>query len=79
MTTDRVMIEEFLLHLPGLPADAARQVAAEVAARVGRGLEDAGPARDLGALEITVTARAGASRDELVDLVATAILRGLVR
>lgn len=79
MPADRVIIEELFLRLPGLSAPAARTISAEVAQRIGRGLEEAMPSRSLGALEITVTARPGASRDELVDLVTQAVINALVR
>jgi hypothetical protein len=77
--TDRVIIEELFLRLPGLTAEAARAVSREVAERIGHGLETALPARSLGALDIKVTARPGASRDELVELVAAAVLKALTR
>lgn len=79
MPADRVVIEELLLRLPGLSAPAARAVSAEVADRLGHGLEQALPARSLGALDVTVTVRAGAGRDEMVDAVAQAVLRALTR
>lgn len=79
MPADRVIIEELFLRLPGLTAPAARAVSREVAERIGHGLESALPARSLGALDVTVTARAGASRDELVELVASAVLKALIR
>ena len=77
--TDRVIIEELFLRLPGLTAEAARAVSREVAERIGHGLGTALPARSLGALDIKVTARPGASRDELVELVAAAVLKALTR
>jgi len=77
--TDRVIIEELFLRLPGLTAEAARAVSREVAERIGHGLAAALPARSLGALDIKVTARPGASRDELVELVAAAVLKALTR
>jgi hypothetical protein len=76
---DRVIIEELFLRLPGLSLDAAREVSREVAERVGRGLAEALPPRSLGALDLRLTVRAGASRDEMVDSVATAILGALAR
>lgn len=79
MATDRVIIEELFLRLPGLSVAAAREVSAEVAQRVGDGLAEALPARSLGVLDIKLTARPGASRDELVDLVATAVLEAVFR
>jgi hypothetical protein len=79
MGTDRVIIEQLFLRLPGLSAPAARAISAEVAERVGHGLAAALPARSLGALDLRLTARPGASRDELVDLVATAIIEALLR
>lgn len=79
MPADRVIIEELFLRLPGLSADEARAVAREVAERVGRGLAEALPSRALGALELKLTARAGDSRDEMVNGVASAILGALLR
>lgn len=79
MPADRVIIEEFFLRLPGLSADEARAVAREVADRVGHGLELALPPRALGALDLKLTVRPGATRDEMVDTVARAVLEGLSR
>ena len=79
MPADQVIIEELFLRLPGLSAPAARAVSAEVAQRVGHGLEQALPSRSLGALDIKLTARPGASRDELVDMIADAIIRALTQ
>ena len=79
MPSDRVIIEELFLRLPELTPNEARAVAAEVAGRVGNGLAAALPRRSLGALDLKLTVRPGASRDEMVDTVATAILRALVR
>lgn len=78
MPTDRVVIEEILLRLPGVSAQVARSVSAEVAQRLGQGLTEALPARSVGALEVRVTVRPGASRDEMVAAVAHAIIAGLV-
>ncbi len=79
MSPDRVIIEELFMRMPGLSPDAARAISREVAERVGRGLVRALPARSLGALDIKLTVRAGASRDEIIDNVATAILGALAR
>lgn len=79
MSADRVIIEELFLRLPGLSLDEARAISREVAVRVGHGLAEALPPRSLGALDLRLTVRAGASRDEMVDSVATAILGALVR
>jgi len=79
MPADRVIIEELVLRFPGLTAEEARAVSREVAERVGRGLADAMPKRSLGALEITLNVRRGASRDEMVDGVANAIIQSLLR
>jgi hypothetical protein len=79
MPADRVIIEELFLRLPGLSDQAARAISGEVALRIGHGLEDALPLHDLGALEIRLTARQGASRDELVDSVARAVITALTR
>jgi hypothetical protein len=79
MPADRVIIEELFLKLPGVSDQEARAISGEVARRIGRGLEDAVPLRDLGALEIRLTARQGASRDELVDSVARAVITALAR
>lgn len=76
---DRVIIEELFLRLPGLNADEARAVAREVADRVGHGLARALPPRTLGALDLKLTVRPGATRDEMVDGVAQAILEALAR
>ena len=79
MAVDRVIIEELFLRLPGLSRDAARAISREVAERVGAGLAEALPAHSLGALDLRLTVRAGASRDEMVESVANAILGALVR
>lgn len=79
MPNDRVIIEELFLRLPGLTGDEARAVARDVAERVGRGLADALPARALGALELKLTARSGATRDEMAHQAAQAILGALLR
>jgi len=79
VAVDRVIIEELFLRLPGLSRDAARAISREVAERVGAGLAEALPSRSLGALDLRLTVRAGASRDEMVESVADAILGALVR
>lgn len=79
MPADRVIIEELVLQLPGLTAEEARAVSREVAERVGRGLAEAMPMRSLGALEIKLNARPGATRDEMVGGVANAIVQSLLR
>jgi hypothetical protein len=79
MPADRIIIEELFLRLPGLNADEARAVARDVALRLGRGLALALPPRALGALDLKLTVRPGATRDEMVDSVAHAILEGLGR
>lgn len=79
MPGDRVIIEELFLRLPGLSRDAARAISREVAERVGAGLAEALPPRSLGALDLRLTVRAGASRDEMVESVANAILGALAR
>lgn len=79
MPADRVIIEELVLRLPGLSAQAARAISTAVAQRLGHGLEQAMPSESLGALDITVTVRAGASRDEMVDTVAQAVIQALTR
>ena len=79
MPGDRVIIEELFLRLPGLTRDEARAISRDVAARVGDGLAGALPPRSLGALDLRLALRAGASRDELVDRVACAILGALSR
>ena len=79
MPADRVVIEELFLRLPGLSREAARAISREVAERVGAGLAETLPPRSLGALDLRLTVRAGASRDEMVDSVARAILGALSR
>lgn len=79
MPSDRVIVEELFLRLPGLAAEEARAIGREVAERVGRGLGAAMPKRSLGALDIKLKVRPGASRDEMVDTVARTILASLVR
>jgi hypothetical protein len=76
---DRVIIEELFLRFPGLTRDEARAISREVAERVGNGLAEALPPRSLGALDLRITVRAGARRDEMVDSVACAILGALSR
>jgi hypothetical protein len=77
--SDRVVIEELFLRLPGLSREEARLVARDVAERVGHGLAEALPVTALGALELRLEVRAGASRDEMVETVARAILGALAR
>jgi hypothetical protein len=79
MPSDRVIIEELFMRLPELNAEEARAISREVAERVGRGLGTALSLRSLGALDIKLKVRPGASRQEMVDGVANAILRSLVR
>lgn len=79
MPADRVIIEELFLRLPGLSREAAREISREIAERVGAGLAEALPPRSLGALDLRLTVRPGARRDELVDTVARAILGALAR
>lgn len=79
MQPDRIVIEELFLRLPGLTPVEARAVAGEVAERVGNGLVAALPPRALGALDLRLTLQAGASREQMVELVARAILGALAR
>ena len=79
MPADRVIIEELFLRLPELNADEARALSREVADRVGRGLAVALPPRALGALDLKLTVRPGATRDEMVDGVAQVLLEALAR
>jgi len=79
MQPDRLVIEELFLRLPGLSAVEARAVAREVAERIGIGLVAALPARELGALDLRLTVPANASRDQMVETVAGAILGALAR
>lgn len=79
MPADRVIIEELFLQLPGLTADEARAVSRDVTDRLGRGLEIALPSRSLGALDVKLEVRAGASREEIVDSVVRGILGALAR
>ena len=78
-STDRVVVEQLLLRLPGVTAPVAREISREIAARIGAGLHEATPSASLGALEIRVSARPGATRDDLVSQVATAILTAVTR
>lgn len=79
MPADRVVIEELFIRLPGLTAEAARAISRDVADRVGRGLAEALPPRSLGALDLKLTVRPGASRDEIVEQVSRSILGALAR
>ena len=79
MPADRVVIEELFLRLPGLSEAAARAISMAVAQRLGQGLAQALPSESLGALDVTVTVRAGATRDEMADAVAQAVIRALIR
>jgi len=76
---ERVTIDELVLRVPGLSADDARRVAADVARRVGHGLAAALPAASLGALELRVEVPAGTPPELLAERLAHAILKGLVR
>ncbi|WP_433796250.1 hypothetical protein [Actinoplanes sp. CA-252034] len=78
MAHDRVIIEELFLRLPAISAEVAREVSLAVAARIGHGLSTALPARSLGAVDIVIEARPGASREELIESVATAVLRAVI-
>ncbi|MBZ4420169.1 hypothetical protein [Myxococcus sp. RHSTA-1-4] len=77
MADERVVIEELVLRVPGLGADEARLLAADVAERVGRGLASAPPSRSLGALELKVSVPRGMDRARLAEHLAGAILRGV--
>ena len=79
MPADRVIIEELFLRLPALSRDAARDLSRAVAERLGNGLAAALPPRSLGALDLKLTVREGASRDEMVETVVQAILEALAR
>jgi hypothetical protein len=79
MPADRVIIEELFLRLPGLSSDEARTLSRQVASKLGQGLAQALPARALGALELKLKLRPGASADEMADSVAQAILEALPR
>jgi hypothetical protein len=79
MPADRVVIEELFLRLPGLTADEARTLSRQIADKLGHGLAQALPARALGALELKVKVRPGASADEMAEGVAHAILGALAR
>jgi hypothetical protein len=77
--TDRIVVEELLIRLPGVSEQVAREVSREVALRIGAGLREAMPTASLGAVEVRVAARSGATRDELVVAVATAVLQAVLR
>jgi hypothetical protein len=79
MAADRVIIEELVLQLPGLSADAARAVSAEVGQRVGAGLAGALPERSVGALQLRLHVRPGADQQELAAAVSRAILEAVLR
>jgi hypothetical protein len=79
VAADRIIIEELLLQLPGLSADAARAVSAEVAQRVGAGLAAALPKRSVGALELRLHVRPGADQQELAAAMSGAILEAVLR
>ena len=79
MPSDRVIIEELFIRLPFISRDDAHGLSREIAERLGRGLAEAMPPRSLGALDVRIEVRAGASRDEVVDSVAKAILGALAR
>ena len=79
MPADRVVIEELFIKLPGLSVDAARDISREVAERLGHGLAAALPSRSLGALDVRLELRPGASRDEIIDRVTATILGALAR
>jgi hypothetical protein len=79
MTNDRVVIEELFLRLPGVSAEAARAISAEVAGRIGAGLAAAMPKRSLGALDLQLRLPPNATRSEIVETVARSILEALLR
>ena len=79
MPADRVIIEELIIRLPGVSADEARAISRDVAGRVGRGLAEALPLHSLGALDVRLELRAGASRDEIIESVTHSILGALTR
>jgi hypothetical protein len=76
---DRVIIEELFIRLPWISRDDAHGLSHEIAERLGRGLAEAMPPRSLGALDIRIEIRDGASRDEVADTLAKAILGALSR
>jgi hypothetical protein len=79
VAADRVIIEELVLQLPGLSADAAQEISAQVAQRVGAGLAAALPKRSVGALQLRLTMRPGADPHEMVDAVSRAVLEAVLR
>jgi hypothetical protein len=76
---DRVAIDELVLRIPGLRAEDARKVAADVARRVGRGLTEALPPRALGRLDVRLEIADGTPAERIAEQIADAILRGLLR
>ncbi len=79
MEADRVVIDELLLRLPGIPSDSARAIAADVAQRLGNGLVEAQPRASLGRLDIRVTPPKSLPPNRLAEWLATHILGSLLR
>jgi hypothetical protein len=76
---DRVIIEELFIRLPWISRDDAHGLSRDIAEHLGRGLAEAMPPRSLGALDVRIEVREGASRDEVAATVAKAILGALSR
>jgi hypothetical protein len=71
-------IEELVLRVPGYTREEARQLGEEVARRVADGLSDQQSSMNLGAFDLRVNVPPGTSRSQLAELIAEAILKGLI-
>jgi len=71
-------IEELVLRVPGYTREEARQLGEEVVRHVADGLSDQQSGMNLGALDLRVNVPPGTSRSQLAELIAEAILKGLV-
>jgi hypothetical protein len=73
-----IQIDQFLLRIPGLTAEEARQLANETALRLCGRLPDRVTARDLGILDLHLTIAEGTPRSRVADMIVAAIFKQLV-
>jgi hypothetical protein len=73
-----IQIDQFLLRIPGLTPQEARQLAEETARRLSGRLPDRVTAQDLGVLDLHLTIPRGTPRSRVSDVIVQAILKRLV-
>jgi hypothetical protein len=77
MNRQTVTIDQLHLRIPGLSADEARLLAADITQRIGEMLPPDGRHERLGALDVHITLPAGTPRDRMAGPIARAILERL--